>query len=167
VHSYNTLEYLDAADWTFKTSASYPYPATQVGTYHAILDDSLRCLAVFAPSGVLQVMDLKNITAGFRTVTFSGSIPSVENGRWAKYNGSWYFYSGNGDQTIYKLTPPASSPTTSAWAFATTTVGGATLPNGQMSGFPMHRTRWCYVPALDCIAWIPQSNTQVALLRPG
>jgi hypothetical protein len=168
-HSYTQLEYLDANDWTFKLSTSYPFPPGIGGTPNAILDNELRVIVLFFQSGALLALNLNNIAAGFQSIPFSGSMPSTQGGRWAKYRGSWYHYWGVGSgQGIYKLTPPASNPFSNPWVFSTVTVPGATLPQGDIpSGSPGHRTRFCYVPALDCLAWLGNMTSQVALLRPA
>jgi hypothetical protein len=167
-HSYNRLEYLDATDWTYKLSPQYGFPLGIGGTPNAILDDQLRLIVLFFQGGALQALNLNNIGAGWVQIPYTGSMPSGQGGRWAKFRGSWYFYEGTGsDQGIRKLTPPNSSPLSNSWTFSTVTVSGAALPQGDIpTGSPSHRTRFCYVPGLDCLAWLGNASSKVTLLRP-
>jgi hypothetical protein len=166
-HSYNRLEYLDANDWTYKLSPSYGNPIGIGGTPNAILDDQLRLIVLFYQGGALQALNLNNVAAGWVQIPYTGSMPSGQGGRWAKFRGSWYFYEGNG-QGIRKLTPPGSNPLSNSWTFSTVTVSGATLPQGDIpAGSPSHRTRFCHVPALDCLAWLGNASSPVTLLKPA
>jgi hypothetical protein len=97
------------------------------------------------------------------------AFPSHDN-RWDlnPADGCWYSYSGDGTNVIDKLTPP--SGTTTYWAFSKVTIslpGGATLPPKQdvYGANGSHYTRFFYVPALQCFAWVSGTQTQVALIK--
>jgi hypothetical protein len=117
----------------------------------------------------LRVINLDNLAAGWRAVSFTGALPSHYNA-WHFFprDGCWYSKGASGN-TINKLTPPAN-PFTGTWAFSTVTITGASLPPDCIiaddPGVNTHHySRFFYVPTLQCFAWIA-GNAQVALITP-
>jgi hypothetical protein len=113
------------------------------------------------------IMNLKNIAAGWQTVTFN-SPPLAENGpkHWHRYpaDGAYYSMPNTPGQTIWKLAPP-SNPFSGQWTVST-------RPNPTGSAFPaktgglQHHACFMYVPARNCFAWIAGNDKQVALWKP-
>jgi 3-methyladenine DNA glycosylase Mpg len=73
----------------------------------------------------------------------------------------------SGGSTLTTLTPPAN-PKTGTWVVGTETFGGATPAASHASTEGVnHYTQLIYVPAIDCLAWIPGGNNPVYLLKPA
>lgn len=113
-------------------------------------------------------MEIASPASGWRDLTITGTLPSGEN-RWEFYpvDGCFYCHDGSGN-TIYKLTPPGSSPFTNAWVVSTVTLTGATLPTDvNLTGNgTRHYTRFFYVPTIECFAWIAGNTNDVYLCKP-
>jgi hypothetical protein len=189
----NRLPYLDLNDNTWKSSASFTAPSggpINPNWPHAILHDdgTRRCILVFKTPlyggtsypTYASVLDLNNIAAGFTSVTLTGplaqfngvaygitgSFTQAQTSRWAQYpsDNCHYAYDGNSG-LITKLTPPASG-ITGTWTASTITPPTAFPAIQRGSGTCCHYTRFFYVPALDCFAWVAGGTAQVALWKP-
>jgi hypothetical protein len=158
------LPFIDLAtrQWAVQNISQQP-PGSQYG--HFV--DVSRRLLVFLNDGALRAYDLR--TFALVTLATSGPVPSHRN-RWTYYpvDGCWYSYSGRGQQ-IDRLQPPnAGAGGSGIWTFSTVTISGATLPaQANMTGAGnSHYTRFFYVPALQCFAWIAGVDHQVVLVKP-
>lgn len=141
------------------------------------------------------VLDLTNIGAGWRPCTLSGSLANFGRRtyiqafgvRWAQYptadGGDNCHYSTDGySGVITKITPPASG-ITGTWTISNVTP--ASIVNGNGANYPLafpparagggtaeggstlpHCTRFFYVPALTCFAWVAGGDQPVALWKP-
>jgi len=170
IHSTQNIGYIDLTEASpqWRLSASWDWPPTWDGTNSAWLDDTRRLILMQSPMH-LVALDLNNLAAGPRLLTFSGTLPPYGN-RWAFYppDGSFYNKSNTGNE-IWKLTPPSGDPITGTWVITSFTVTGATLPDiglpAQDAG-ARHFTRFFYVPAIASFAWIANSTSPVMLIRP-
>jgi hypothetical protein len=72
------------------------------------------------------------------------------------------------DQSLVKLTPPASSPLTNPWVFSKHPIsGGITAQYVTDSGSgAQHQSRFFYVPSVRVFAWIPNGTGAVELIKP-
>lgn len=109
--------------------------------------------------------------------------PAAEGG-----DDRWYTFWGRGlrnndqdgaskekaeDQKLYRLEIPAD-PVTGTWTWSTVTptaedgTGGLTaaVEADWENGGGIHYTRFFYVPALRCFAWIPRHDSNVELIKP-
>lgn len=166
-HFVSFIRYLDANDWTWK---SVSVSTSFIGqTRNPFIDVARRLLIAPTSLGALRLLDLNAPNLGWRSVSFSGSLPS-HNEQWHFYppDGCWYSYKGSG-QTINKLTPPSSNYFSSTWAFSNVTLGGATLGTDMAitEHDNHHYTRFFYVPSLQCFAWIAGGSSRVALIKPA
>ncbi len=194
----NRVPYLDLADNTWKSSASFTAPTggpINANWPHYLLHDdgTRRCILAFkCPlySGTTYpnyacVLDLNNIAAGFVPVTLTGPLNQF-NGqpygvgglytqaqavKWAHYptayGGDNCHYTTDGNSgLITKIAPPASG-ITGTWTASTISPVTGSLPAMQRgSGTCAHYTRWMFVPALQCFAWVAGGTAQVALWKP-
>jgi hypothetical protein len=185
LHNYNKMTYLDAADMTYTQTASsggFFSSGTSAGgtVYPRTMLHDTYLLRNAGPTGGLWLYDPDNPTAqdgagrkGWRSLTVSGTLPDPQI-TWARYsNGNWYSYparTGNGpSSSIFRIQPPAN-PVSGTWTVDSVTLSGASLPDHQSySGTYQckHYKRFFYVPALDCLAWIPGKTESVYLLKPG
>lgn len=161
---------------------------------HAILHDDgvRRCILVFktpvfagtAYPTYASVIDLNNIAGGFTSVTINnvgnalenfnqgtGTFTQAQTSRWAYYpassggDGCHYGYDGTSGKVV-KLAPPATGITGTWTATAITPVSGSFPAMQRGSGTCGHYTRWMFVPALQCFAWVAGGSAQVALWKP-
>jgi hypothetical protein len=172
-NTFNTVEYLDCADWTFKNTSTFTITTNDqeqgcVFMYEGLLlrhgnNDSLMCYDPDAPS------------AGWIELTISsGSLTGLSRlNRWIYYppNGKFYWRSSTAsDAVLYRLTPPASSPKTNGWTVDTVTLGSS-MPRSTLDGDPgdqaEHYTCLQYVPSIQRLSWIPGGDEQVYLIHPG
>jgi hypothetical protein len=96
----------------------------------------------------LYAWDLENVASGPTKLSVSGTVPT-HSIAWNLYptsdggDGSYYAFRGNGavygsppypladDQSLYKLTPPDSSPLTSPWVFSRVPISGGITELGR------------------------------------
>lgn len=163
------LDYLDGADWMWKT-VRIGNAAADGDNKSAFIDDARRLLIVHTSTGKLRAIDLNNIGAGPVTLRTAGNLPLDNRSRWHLYpaDGCWYMYEGWGGNTFYKIQPPAGNPLTSTWTVSTVQIGGATLPaqGAQAKDGAVHNARFFYVRPLGCFAWIAGERNQVVIFKP-
>lgn len=168
------LDYVDGADWTFKTTNFGTI--TSAGLVSScFLDDSRRlfvCLVQDSPSAIfLRVFNADNLAAGETLVPMSGSLSDrIYSTRFHYYPADrcWYAHDGYGNATLHKITPPDSNYFAATWTLSTVTVGTTLTQQPQIyidSG-AVHNSRFFFVPALGCFAWIPGGDNNVQLLKP-
>jgi hypothetical protein len=190
LHNYDKMNYLDPADMTFKQTASsgdfFSSGTSAGGTVspRSMLHDTYL-IRNAGPTGGLWLYDPDNPTAqdgagrkGWRSLMVSGTLPDPQI-MWARYsNGNWYSYpaqTGDGpSSSIFRIQPPdppsPGDPSSGTWIVDSVTLGGASLPEPQSySGTYQcqYYTRFFYVAALGCLAWIPGKTESVYLLKPG
>ena len=116
----------------------------------------------------------------------SSSVPNTSR-RWelypAAYGGDGCFYTLTGScpayssggaplassQDLLKLAPPASgNPLTGTWTFSTVAIRGGITAQYVVdpSAGAFHDSRFFYVPAIRCFAWIPNGSGAVELIKP-
>ncbi len=163
------LDYLDGADWTWKT-VRIGNASADGDNKSAFIDDARRLLITHTSTGKLRAIDLNNMGAGPVTLRTVGNLPLDNRSRWHLYptDGCWYMYEGWGGNTVHKIQPPASNPLTATWTVSTVQIGGATLPaqGAQAKEGAVHNTRFFYVRPIGCFAWIAGERSQVAILKP-
>ena len=166
IHSRSVLPYLDTADNTWKSVTVPLFPTAQMSGNlrpHILYEPTLSQFLIVYMGKEPRTLDALNFAAAYATPVWSGTVPTFEHTRWVRYSdGSWYTYPGSGGNVLWKITPPATRAGT--WAFATVTVGGDALPANPYS--TNHYCRFCYVPALNCLAWLPGAYLKVALIKP-
>lgn len=167
-HNYTSLVYVDTATGDYGTTASFSAPpdfgTDGCGTYPGAVLDPVRRLILRPLQRKIRALDLNNITAGWQLLTLSGAtnLPDAPLGNselvYHEANGAFYHLPGAGGSTIYKITPPASSPLTNAWVCTSQTLTGDTVyPKGDAAGDTGnggggYKTLQ-YVPALQMLSW--------------
>jgi hypothetical protein len=168
IHAVSQLAYVDLTDHTWKAAPAWPAPATLGSNESAFLDDTRRLIVMQTSTGALRAIDLTNIAAGVTTLAMTGTLPDVRN-RWHLYplDGCFYTYPGTGSK-IWKLQPPSSNPLGNTWTVTSQTVGGAGMIDDYSitNSGPRHYSRFFYVPAIQCFAWIPGGPNQTVLVKP-
>lgn len=164
------LDYVDGADRTWKT-VRIGNPADEGNNKSAFIDNTRRLLIMQTSTGKLRAIDLNNMGAAPVILRTAGNLPPDNQSQWQLYpsDGCWYTYLGNGGNTIYKIQPPAGNPLTETWTVSTVQIGGANLasqPADAIKNGSVHNTRFFYVRAIGCFAWIAGERNQVAILKP-
>jgi hypothetical protein len=163
------LDYLDGADWTWKT-VGIGRPAADGDIKSAFIDDSRRLLIMHTTTGRLRALDLNDLRSGPVTLSVAGNLPTNNQSQWHLYpaDGCWYTHVGFGENTIHKIQPPTTNPLTETWTASTVQIGGATLASqgAQARQGAVHNTRFFYVRPIGCFAWIAGEKNKVAILRP-
>jgi len=170
LHEASSLDYLDGADWAWK-QVGIRTPAADGHNKSAFIDDARRLLIVQTSTNRLRAIDLNNMGAGFVTLRTAGNLPPDNQSQWHRYpaDGCWYTYIGNGGNTLHKIQPPAGNLLTETWQVSTVQVGGVNLasqPREAIENGSVHNTRFFYVRALGCFAWIAGEGNRVAILKP-
>ena len=119
-------------------------------------------------------------------MTTAGAVPNTGR-RWEEYpvadggDGCFYTLTGAGPpyeggtvplasaQELVKLTPPsAGDPLRGTWKFSTVPIRGGITAQYVVdpSAGAHHFSRFFYVPALRCFAWIPNGSGPVELIKP-
>lgn len=168
---------LNGSNWTGTPVGSLTRDTSGAGIL--IHDPEMDCIFAGVPSGQLYRLNLSGSPlAGWTAVSSTGLSSSGLSGsgeeiavRWTKYpvadggDGCFYSYRDNNSRIIKRFDPATR-------VFSDVTVAsGAAMPriNPGSAIYPNHSqhfTRFCYVPARKCFAWIPGNGQQVALLRP-
>lgn len=180
------LAYLDLVDRQWKRAATFTEPGGAGWAVSTFVDEARRLLVVVRSSGTLWAFDLEDLAAGPVPLTVDAAVPA-QRVRWEPYpisaggDGAFYAFSGDGPvylegqpppkatlQALYKLTPPASQPLTGTWRLSTVPVsGGLTAFYKVDAGSGAHHySRFFFVPALRCFAWIPNGSGAVELVKP-
>lgn len=168
LHSQNALQYLDGSDWTWKTTSLGAYPATDGSNSTSFIEPTAHLLVAQSSTRHLRAVRLDAINTGVTQLQVSGTLPDTGGNRWVRdpATGAFFMYPGSG-QTLFKLEPPATAPLTNPWRVSSVLVSGLTMPAHPASGNgAQHHTRFFYVPALGCFAWIGNVSSQVVLLAP-
>lgn len=164
-----SLDYLDGADWTWKT-VGIGGSAADGNNKSAFIDEARRLLVMQTSTGRLRAIDLNNMGAGARTLRTVGTFPGDNQTQWHRYpaDGCWYTYEGWGGNVIHKIQPPAGNPFTETWTASTVSIGGAALPaqGAQARDGAVHNARFFYVRSIGCFAWIAGERNQVVILKP-
>jgi hypothetical protein len=150
------------------------------------VDDRRRMLLYVLDNNQLWGLNLNDIGAGPRRLTTAGRVPNTSR-RWDEYpvddggDGCFYTLTGAGpayasgivpqaeSQELLKLIPPASgNPMTGTWTFATTPIRGGITAQWMVDAGAgaNHGSRFFYVPAIRCFAWIPNGSGPVELIKP-
>jgi hypothetical protein len=168
----NSLQYLDASDWTIKTTTP-TFPFVYNAHYQGSLFMHQGLLCRFGTDLGIYIFDPDNVAAGWVKPPVTGTAPSGYLNRWAYYppNGKFYYRSSTSTSAVInRLTPPSSSPKTNTWTFDTVTLGSS-MPRTTLDGDPgdsaEHYTCLVYVPSIQRLAWIPGGNALVYLIHPG
>lgn len=129
-------------------------------------------VALGTQSGVIMLRGrLASSSVQFNQLTTSGIFPPDPNAglEWSTLLQCFVSYYGNGSATVYKLTPPATSPLTNAWVWSSQTLtgaGGATpVVANYPSGFNGQWSRFREVPALRCFIYADGKDNPVQLWR--
>ena len=169
VHESGNLDYLDGADWTWKT-VGIGGPAADGDNKSAFIDNSRRLLIMQTSTGRLRALDLNDLRSGPVTLRTVGNFPPGNQSQWHLYpaDGCWYTYMGFGENTIHKIQPPTTNPLTETWTVSTVEIRGATLASqgAQARQGAVHNTRFFYVRPIGCFAWIAGEKNKVAILKP-
>ena len=164
-----SLDYLDGADWTWKT-VGIGRPTSEGNNKSSFIDDTRRLLIMQTSTGKLRALDLNDLNKGPVALRTVGALPSGNESHWYLYpaDGCWYTYEGNGGNTLHKIQPPAANPLTETWTVSTVVVGGAALPSQDTSPnvYSVHHNRFFYVKPLGCFAWISEGSNKVMLVKP-
>lgn len=162
--------FLDPANWTFGSTSWNG--GSDIGWVHGCswFDPKRRLILWQTDNGLLRGVAVDSISAGIKTLSSSGVSMPLQYGRgnrWAYSpdHDAFFAYPGSG-QTIYKLTPPSGNALTGTWSVSSQTVAGATLANSSSQNNTRHYTRFFYVPALRSLAWIANTSSRVALIKP-
>ena len=97
LHESGNLDYLDGADWTWKT-VGIGKPAADGDNKSAFIDDSRKLLIMQTSTGKLRAIDLNDRFASPVTLRTVGNLPADNQSQWHLYpaDGCWYTYVGNG-----------------------------------------------------------------------
>jgi len=170
LHESGNLDYLDGADWTWKT-VLIGKPSVDGNNKSSFIDDMRRLLIVQTSTGRLRALDLDDLRKGPVVLRTVGSLPADNQSQWHLFpaDGCWYTYDGNGGNRIYKIQPPEANPLTDTWTISTIEIGGATFssqPAEVAKSGAVHSTRFFYVRPIGCFAWIAGGRNKVVLLKP-
>lgn len=165
-HSYRNVMYFDLSDKTFKTTADQPeWASGELAGYNRTwLHQGM--LIRQTEAGTLWYFDPDNAVAGWNRCVVSDPLPSSNNSFVRYGSKSYYWYSGTGGNTLVKMIPP-TNPKTGTWDISSVSFTGDTLP--VRSGGPggAHYKNLIYVPAIDCLAWVPGGSNPVYLIKPN
>ena len=177
---------LDLTDNTWKSAGRFASPNVNADARSIWVDNRRRLLLYLLNNNQLWAMNLNDVGSGPVRLTTAGSVPNTSR-RWEEYpvadggdgcfytlTGSGPLYSGGGappavSQELLKLAPPASGdPLTGTWTFSTAPIrGGITAQYAtQADSGAFHDSRFFYVAALRCFAWIPNGSGPVELIKP-
>lgn len=186
------LSYLDLADRTWKTVGSFTNaPGGDRYARAMWVDAERRLLLIHAVSdeqGVasLWAFDLDNVSSGPHAITVNGELPRG-NARWHLYpksdGGDGAFYTLRGrpavpydappyplasEQVLDRLEPPTGDPLTTPWTYSAVPITGGIMGEyvTDFESGARHMTRFFYVPAIRCFAWIPNGTGAVQLIKP-
>ncbi len=165
--NYNDVMYLDRADSKYKTTSSFGNPPSAIEGYARVMLHNGMILRNGGSKG-LFLFDPDSASSGWIRLNVTGSLPNSSN-RWARHsNGSWYSIPSTGGNTLTRIAPPSNAKT-GTWTASSVTIGGAGLTTGQRGYYTdkNHYTRLFYVPAIDCLAWVPGGSAPVHLIKPA
>lgn len=165
------LPYYDAADWSKlnATTPQYGWPAFGGGG-QAFLDP-VRRLIIDVAGNELHAFQLDKPGEGWKVLPFKDKLPEsgAEPNRFVFYppDGCFYFRPvKNGGATLIRLKPPAANPLTEPWTTETVKLNQE-MPDCDAAGIT---GAWysflCYVPKLECLAWIAGADKKVYICKP-
>jgi hypothetical protein len=180
------LAYLDLQDGLWKSAGSYSAPRTSGPARSIWVDDQRRLLLYMLTSGQLWAIELDSVGRGPVRLRTTTEISNAGR-RWDEYpladggDGAFYTLAGDGPpyrsgspapranvQGVLRLAPPPGDPITGTWDFSMVPIAGGI--SAQYVTDPgagaQHETRFFYVPALRCFAWIPNGSGPVELIKP-
>lgn len=166
-----TIPWLDLSTGSWSGTAITSATPTLPTSAH-IYDPDLDCVFLLAQSLTkVYRLDLQAVSGslpGWTEVTQSGvdTVPKNLFNRWAKYpvsdGGDGCFYCRYNEDTVRKLCK--FDPSTRTFS-EITIANGPDFPTHPGTWTP-HYSRFIYVPALKCFAWIAGNGQQIALVRP-
>jgi hypothetical protein len=171
-HSVKSVVYLDLVTTAFGVTAdsTVTFPETDAATGYNFMHAGLVIRQ--GTNGKLYYYDPGDNANGIQPLTVSGSVP-LEHlvNPWTYFPSSGKFYKllDAGGATLYRLTPPGSSPKTNTWTVDTVTISPA-LPAAWVSGTSAGEySRLFYVPSIQRLAWMPGNSSVggVHLIHPG
>jgi hypothetical protein len=131
--------------------------------YPGAVFDPRRRLIIRTLQRKLRALDLNNVSAGWQLLQLDNAslLPDRPMGHselaYHDARDAFYHLPSTGGQTLYRITPPASNPTTNSWTVSAQNISGATLfPHGNdglnSSGSLAYKSLM-YVPAIGMLAW--------------
>ncbi len=179
------LACLDLYDGLWKSAGSYSSPRTNAVARSIWVDDGRRLLMYLLSNGQLWALELNAVTRGPVRLKTAGEVPNTTR-RWEQYpaadggDGAFYTFTGVGptyaraavplatSQSLWRLAPPSGDPITGTWEFSTVPIAGGISAEYVVDtgAGAHHESRFFYVPALRCFAWIPNGSGAVELIRP-
>lgn len=161
LEQYQNVEYLDLNDGQFRTVGSFAWPSGGITGGRAFLYRGL--LIKQGQDLSLHAFDPANPTAGWHALNVSGTLPHARN-VFAAWRGKLYWLPTSGGNTVTRLTPPAGNALAGTWSVDTLVVAGPAMSPAVTSND--HISSLVYVPAIDCLAWIPGGDRPVFVFRP-
>lgn len=162
IPTYQNQVYLDLSDGTTKTTAGHDWPAAALqGACRTWLHDGL--IIRQGTGATLWYFDPDDAATGWVQCNVSGTLPSSALKFERFGSGAYYWIDNTGGNTLTKLTPPAN-PKTGTWVVGSVTLTGPTMP--AFAQTTSHYNRLVYVPAINCLAWLPGGANSVYLMRP-
>lgn len=170
VHSLGVLPYLDADTMAWGTVTGVAGNSAQA-VYSSLMLHDGYLLRSSGPVGGLWITNPSS-PGPWTLCTVSGDAlpgyasPSIYGNQsaWAHHSDGCY-YAFDGDSASYvvkRITPPAD-PVSGTWVVDSITLTGDQLP--ARTGSTAHYRRLVYVPALDCLAWLP-GDAAVTIFKP-
>jgi hypothetical protein len=179
------LAFLDLDDGLWKSAGAYAPPRTDGYARSIWVDDRRRLLLYMLTNGQLWAIDLDAVGRGPVRLRTTGDATNLTR-RWHEYpasdggDGAFYTFAGAGpaygsgpaplagSQSLLRLAPPAGEALSGTWEFSSVPIsGGITAQYVTDPGAgAQHETRFFYVPALRCFAWIPNGSGPVELIKP-
>ena len=176
---------LDLGDGQWNSVGRYTPPSVNAVARSIFVDAKRRMLLYLLENNQLWGLDLNNVRLGPVRLLTAGAVPNTSR-RWDEYpmadggDGCFYTFSGAGpayqdgvvplaaDQSLMKLMPPSSgNPLGGTWTFSTVPIrGGLTAQWSTDATYAHHESRFFYVPAIRCFAWIPNGSGAVELIKP-
>jgi hypothetical protein len=158
------MQYLDLSDGLYKlTAQSTFFPSSDVAVgYMFMFQGLIFKQAANGSEGRLYCYDADDTTTGWFRITTSGTTLPTEGtaNKWAYVPSKDKFYKlpYGGGTSMFRLTPPSGWQGTPSllksgtWVCDTVSIS----PSVPASAPPGHtQSRFFYVPALGCLAWIP------------
>ena len=165
------LPYYDAADWSVlhASTPQYGWPAFGGGG-HSFIDPAHR-LILDITATELHAIQLDKPGEGWKVLKLTGTLPELgaEPSRFAFYppDGNFYYRPvKNGAAVLHRLKPPAGNVLTDAWTADTVNLTQP-LPDcdaAEIDG--AWYTFLCYVPSIECLAWIAGAEKKVFIFKP-
>lgn len=146
---------------TFPTSASSD--GVSAGATCLVHYPGTRLMIQFLQRKI-RALDLDDVASGFQLLTLTNAtgLPNASlydsTPVWHPGKSAFYYMPSGGGATLYKITPPGSSPLTNAWVVSTETIGGDTIyrHGGVATGTDSSACKTLhYNPALGMLGWVP------------